>query len=57
VRTLVQFLPNEPEVHGLLALMLHCEARRVARYTRNGEFVPLDRQDTALWSQPLIDEA
>lgn len=50
-------MPNEPEAHGLLALMLHCEARRAARYAREGEFVPLDQQDTALWSRPTIDEA
>ena len=56
-RTLVQLMPDEPEAHGLLALMLHCEARRAARHARGGEFVPLDRQDTALWSRPAIDEA
>lgn len=56
-RTLVSLLPGEPEVHGLLALMLHCEARRAARYGRGGEFVPLDRQDATLWSRPMIDEA
>ena len=56
-RTLVQLMPNEPEAHGLLALMLHCEARRAARYAREGEFVPLDQQDPALWSRPTIDEA
>ena len=56
-RMLTQLMPREPEVHGLLALMLHCEARREARYTSDSEFVPLDRQDTALWSQSMIDEA
>jgi predicted RNA polymerase sigma factor len=56
-RTLVQLMPAEPEAQGLLALMLHCEARRAARYTSNGEFVPLDKQETARWSQPMIDEA
>jgi RNA polymerase sigma-70 factor (ECF subfamily) len=56
-RTLVQLMPDEPEAHGLLALMLHCEARRAARYTSNGEFVPLDQQDTALWSRPMMNEA
>ena len=56
-RTLVQLMPAEPEALGLLALMLHCEARRAARYANNGEFLPLDRQDTALWSRPMIDEA
>jgi RNA polymerase sigma-70 factor, ECF subfamily len=56
-RTLVQLMPAEPEALGLLALMLHCEARRAARYTSNGEYVPLDRQDTARWSQSMIEEA
>ena len=56
-RTLVQLMPVEPEANGLLALMLHCEARRAARYTSNGEYVPLDKQDIARWSQPMIDEA
>ena len=56
-RMLTQLMPREPEAHGLLALMLHCEARREARYASDGDFVPLDRQDTALWSQSMIDEA
>ena len=56
-RTLVQLVPDEPEAEGLLALMLHCEARTAARYANDGRFVPLDRQNTALWSRPLIDEA
>jgi RNA polymerase sigma-70 factor (ECF subfamily) len=56
-RTLTQLMPREPEAHGLLALMLHCEARRGARYTGDGQFVPLDQQDTALWSQSITHEA
>ncbi|MGB9275910.1 MAG: DUF6596 domain-containing protein [Terrimicrobiaceae bacterium] len=36
---------------------MHCEARRETRYSSDGEFVPLDRQNTALWSRPTIDEA
>jgi len=56
-RMLTQLMPREPEAQGLLALMLHCEARRGARYTSDSEFVPLDQQDTALWSQSMIDEA
>lgn len=56
-RTLVQLLPDEPEVRGLLALLLHCEARRDARHGPGGEFVPLDRQDPARWSRPMIGEA
>lgn len=56
-RTLVQLMPAEPEAQGLLALMLHCEARRGARYASNGEFVPLDQQDTSRWSRPMMDDA
>jgi len=56
-RTLVQLLPDEPEAAGLLALMLHGEARRAARFTAAGAFVPLDRQDPARWSRPLMTEA
>jgi len=56
-RTLAQLMPDEAEARGLLALMLHCEARRGARYGDGGEFVPLDRQDTTRWSQPLMREA
>lgn len=50
-------MPQQAEVKGLLALMLHCEARRPARRNQDGGFVPLDEQDTALWHRSLIDEA
>jgi RNA polymerase sigma-70 factor (ECF subfamily) len=50
-------LPEEPEALGLLALMLHAEARRGARRNTRGEFVPLADQDPALWDARLIDEA
>jgi len=56
-RMLAQLMPREPEAHGLLSLMLHCEARRQARYTRTGKFVPLDQQDVTTWSRPMIEEA
>jgi RNA polymerase sigma-70 factor (ECF subfamily) len=56
-RVVVQLMPREAEAHGLLALMLHCESRRAARYGNDGKFVPLDRQDPALWSRPMMDEA
>jgi RNA polymerase sigma-70 factor, ECF subfamily len=56
-RMLAQLMPREPEAHGLLSLMLHCEARRQARYTKTGKFVPLDQQDPTFWSQPMIEEA
>jgi predicted RNA polymerase sigma factor len=50
-------MPDEPEVRGLLALMLHCEARRPARRGADGRFVPLSEQDPKTWLAPLIDEA
>jgi RNA polymerase sigma-70 factor (ECF subfamily) len=56
-RLLRQLLPDDPEVMGLLSLMLHCEARRSARRDPAGAFVPLNRQATALWSRPMIVEA
>jgi len=55
-RLLVRLRPDEPEALGLLALMLHCEARHAARRDA-GRFVPLSEQDTARWSRLLIDEA
>jgi RNA polymerase sigma-70 factor (ECF subfamily) len=56
-RVLVQLMPDEPEAMGLLALMLHCEARREARFSGTGEFIPLDQQDTSRWLGNLIEEA
>jgi predicted RNA polymerase sigma factor len=56
-RVLLQLMPQEAEVRGLLALMLHCEARRAARRGTKGEYVPLSEQDTKLWSLPLMEEA
>jgi predicted RNA polymerase sigma factor len=56
-RLLAKLLPEEPEVRGLLALMLHCEARRPARRSADGRYVPLADQDCRLWRQPLIAEA
>jgi predicted RNA polymerase sigma factor len=54
---LLQLMPREAEVRGLLALMLHCEARRAARRGPDGRYIPLSEQDTQHWSLPLIDEA
>ncbi len=56
-RVLLQLMPAEAEVHGLLALMLHCEARRAARRGTDGRFVPLSEQDCQKWSLSLIAEA
>ena len=50
-------LPDEPEALGLLALMLHAQARRAARRDAQGSYVPLAEQDPALWDTKLIDTA
>jgi RNA polymerase sigma-70 factor (ECF subfamily) len=54
-RLLVELMP-EPEVEGLLALMLLHEARRPARTTSEGEVVLLEDQDRSLWGAALIEE-
>ncbi|WFP76986.1 RNA polymerase sigma factor [Mesorhizobium sp. WSM4906] len=56
-RLVASLMPDEPEVLGLLALMLFAEARRSARRGAQGDFVPLAEQDIALWDGGLIDEA
>lgn len=56
-RLLAELLPDEPEVCGLLALMLYAEARRPARRTVDGRFVPLKLQQRALWDAAMIIEA
>jgi RNA polymerase sigma-70 factor (ECF subfamily) len=54
-RLLQELLP-EPEVNGLLALMLLHESRRPARTDSQGELIALEQQDRQLWDQQLIDE-
>ena len=56
-RLLAELLPQEPEALGLLALMLHAEARRPARRDAQGEYVPLAQQDRSLWNAERIAEA
>jgi len=56
-RLVAELLPQEPEALGLLALMLHAEARRRARRNGNGEYVPLAEQNAELWDWPMIGEA
>jgi predicted RNA polymerase sigma factor len=56
-RLLVRLMPTEPEAQGLLALMLHSAARRDARRSASGAYVPLSEQDVARWSTAMIDEA
>lgn len=55
-RVLLELMPDEPEVRGLLALMLLTQARRPARTTPGGDLVPLDEQDRSLWDVALADE-
>jgi RNA polymerase sigma-70 factor (ECF subfamily) len=56
-RVMVQLLPHEPECLGLLALLLHCEARQSARRDARGNYIPLREQNTSLWSRPVMSEA
>src|SRR3954471_257387 len=55
-RLLAELMPDEPEVMGLLALMLLIESRRAARTTPDGELVRLADQDRGLWTRELIGE-
>ena len=48
--------PDDPEVAGLLALMLLTDARRPARTTADGQIVPLAEQDRTRWNRTLITE-
>jgi RNA polymerase sigma-70 factor (ECF subfamily) len=52
-RALAELMPDEPEVHGLLAMMLLHDARREARF-REGDLVLLDDQDRSLWDSAQI---
>ncbi|HZV66255.1 MAG TPA: DUF6596 domain-containing protein [Telluria sp.] len=56
-RLLLQLMPDEPEVKGLLSLMLSCESRRAARIDSGGRYVPLSEQDAGKWAWPLLGEA
>ncbi len=54
-RALAELMPDEPEVHGLLAMMLLLDARRAARF-RGGDLVLLADQDRSLWDMEQIAE-
>ena len=56
-RALLQLMPSEAEVQGLLAFMLYSETRRSARRALDGRYVPLSEQDQKQWSLPLMEEA
>src|SRR6202030_1554831 len=55
-RAVHQLLSGDPEVAGLLALMLLTDARRAARTGPDGELIPLTKQDRTLWDQKEISE-
>ena len=55
-RVLAELVPGEPEVMGLLAMMLLIDARRAARTGASGELVPLAEQDRGLWDRGRISE-
>jgi RNA polymerase sigma-70 factor (ECF subfamily) len=55
-RLLLSLYPTDPEVFGLLALMLLQQSRVPARFDANGEIVLLEEQDRSRWDRALIDE-
>jgi RNA polymerase sigma-70 factor (ECF subfamily) len=55
-RILATLMPDEPEVAGLLALLLLTESRRAARTRPDGSLVLLGKQDRARWDRALIEE-
>jgi RNA polymerase sigma-70 factor, ECF subfamily len=55
-RLLARLMPDDPEVWGLLALMLLHDSRRGARVDAAGRYVPMDEQDRSLWDQGRIRE-
>jgi RNA polymerase sigma factor (sigma-70 family) len=55
-RAVHRLTPDDPEVVGLLALMLLTDARRDARSGQQGELIPLTEQDRSLWHRDLIEE-
>ncbi|XVU21330.1 RNA polymerase sigma factor [Actinoplanes sp. CA-054009] len=55
-RVLMSLMPDEPEVRGLLALMLLIEARRPSRTTEDGDLIRLSDQDRSRWNRRLMDE-
>lgn len=56
-RALNVLMPDEPEVSGMLALMLFQHSRRFARTDAAGDVITLEEQDRSRWDRPAIDEA
>ncbi len=55
-RTLAELMPDEPEVTGLLALLLLTDARRAARVDQEGDLIPLEHQDRTRWDTDAVTE-
>lgn len=55
-KLLISVAPDQPEVQGLLALMLLHHSRRATRLDEQGELVPLSEQDRTRWDRAMIDE-
>ena len=55
-RMLITLAPEDPEIEGLLALMLLARARQEARFDGTGVMISLDAQNRALWNRQMIDE-
>ncbi len=55
-RLMTSLAPDEPEIEGLLALMLLAHARHAARFGPDNALIPLDAQDRALWDRSMADE-
>ena len=55
-RVLAALMPDEPEAHGMLALMLLHDARRPSRVDDGGELITLEEQDRSLWDRDQIAE-
>ncbi|WFU07830.1 RNA polymerase sigma factor [Rhizobium sp. CB3090] len=56
-RLLLRIFPAEPEIMGLLALMLLQQSRNTARFDSDGQIILLEDQDRSRWNRQLIDEA
>jgi predicted RNA polymerase sigma factor len=56
-RLVTEMLPEQAEGFGLLALVLYAEARRRARRSADGEYIPFDEQDPRLWDAEMMAEA
>jgi RNA polymerase sigma-70 factor (ECF subfamily) len=56
-RLLLRLFPAEPELMGLLALMLLSHSRKLARFDANGALILLEKQDRSLWNPALVAEA